>query len=108
LADQSALAKMIARISAIRDAELSRCVKACMTEPKTGIVTPEAERVIADMRKNAKLFSSSITRDRSGKIDQEEMLRMEGRREIVLRFINLLELDPSEVAQFVEVDNGQG
>lgn len=97
---------MVASARAIRDANLSRCVKACFTDPKTGIVTLEAERVFADLRRQAKLFNSSIVRTRSGEIDRDEMLRIEARREIVLRLINLLELDPASVAQFVEVDNG--
>jgi hypothetical protein len=45
-------------------------------------------------------------RDLSGKIDPLSMARIEGRREVVNRLIDFLELEPSEVRALVEVDNG--
>jgi hypothetical protein len=88
-----------------RDAELTRCAKAIFCDEE-GELKPEAKALLADMRRNSELFGSSIVKDRNGHIDRDEMLRIEGRREIVLRTINLLELGPLEVARFVEVDNG--
>lgn len=88
-----------------RAIELSRCVKACFLDGN-GIATPESERVIADLRKFASLDRHSFLRDLTGKIDPLSMARIEGRREVVQRIINFLELEPSEVRRFVEVDNG--
>jgi hypothetical protein len=103
---KSALERAVELIQWRRDTELSRCVKALFLE-EDGTVKTEGQRVLAELRRHSKLFNSSITRDRQGRIDGDEMLRLEGRREIVLRLINLLELDPLRVARFVEVDNGQ-
>jgi hypothetical protein len=88
-----------------RALELGRCVKACFLDGN-GIATREAECVIADMRKFAKLDGHSFLRDLTGKIDPIAMARIEGRREVANRLINFLELEPSEVRRFVEVDNG--
>jgi hypothetical protein len=92
-------------LRARRDRELMRCAKALFLE-EDGTVKLEGQRLLADLQKSARLFGSAFTRDRNGQIDDKQLLRMEGRREIVLRLINLLELGPREVAQFVEVDNG--
>jgi hypothetical protein len=94
-------------LRAVRDRKVRLCAQACFCEADGKTVTPDGERLLADLRKHAKLFGTSIARDVTGKIDRDDMLRIEGRREIVLRLINLLELDPLEVARFVEVDNGQ-
>jgi hypothetical protein len=105
---QGALARLVESLRWRRNAELSRCAKACFCDaedPK--VLTVEAERLLADLRDRADLFGSSIKRDQKGAIDPLEAVRMEGRREIVLRIINLLELDPQRAARFVEVDNGQ-
>jgi hypothetical protein len=88
--------------------ELSRCVKACFTDG-LGVPTLEAQRVIADLRQFARLGRKQdlFLRDLSGKIDPLSMARIEGRREVVNRLIDFLELEPSEVRAFVEVDNGR-
>lgn len=91
-----------------RSIELSRCVKGCFLDDN-GIATFEGERVIADLRKFAKLGSHkdhSFLRDLTGAIDPLSMARIEGRREAVNRLIDFLELEPSTVRGFVEVDNG--
>jgi hypothetical protein len=92
-----------------RSIELARCVKACFLDGRTGIATLEAERVIADLRKFAYLGSHkqhAFLRDLTGAIDPLSMARIEGRREVVNRLIDFLELEPSAVRAFVEVDNG--
>jgi hypothetical protein len=100
------LAAAVNTLKARRDAELSRCAKACFFEDDSKTPTLEGARILAEMRKHATLFHSSIGKDRNGRIDVENMIRMEGRREIVLWLNNLLELGPVEVARLVEVDNG--
>lgn len=89
--------------------ELARCVKACFLDEE-GKATLEASRVIADLRKFARLGSHkdhAFLRDLRGAIDPLSMARIEGRREVVNRLIDFLELDPLEVRAFVEVDNGR-
>jgi hypothetical protein len=91
-----------------RSIELSRCVKACFLD-ENGIATFEGERVVADLRRFAYLGTHkqhSFLRDGTGKIDPLSMARIEGRREAVNRLIDFLELEPSTVRGFVEVDNG--
>lgn len=91
-----------------RSIELARCVKACFLD-EHGIASFEGERVIADLRKFAKLGSHkehAFLRDLTGAIDPLSMARIEGRREVVNRLIDFLELEPSTVRAFVEVDNG--
>jgi hypothetical protein len=91
-----------------RTIALARCVKGCFLDGN-GIATEEGERVIADLRKFAKLGSHkehSFLRDLTGAIDPLSMARIEGRREVVNRLIDFLELEPSTVRAFVEVDNG--
>ncbi|HET8534950.1 MAG TPA: hypothetical protein VFL74_05310 [Sphingomicrobium sp.] len=101
------LAAAVESVRRRRDSMLSVHAKACFLDPGGKGLSFDGERLLADLRNKAKLFGSSITRDLQGRIDTEEMLRMEGRREIVLRLINLLELDPQEVARLVEVDDGR-
>jgi hypothetical protein len=89
--------------------ELGRCVKACFLGAD-GTATIEAQRVIADLRAFARLGTHkqhSFLRDLGGRIDPLSMARIEGRREVVNRLIDFLELDPLEVRAFVEVDNGR-
>jgi hypothetical protein len=91
-----------------RSIELARCVKGCFLDGN-GIATLEGERVVADLRKFAKLGTHkqhSFLRDLTGAIDPLSMARIEGRREVVNRLIDFLELEPSTVRAFVEVDNG--
>lgn len=103
--------KAQARINSIlrrRAVELARCVKACFLG-EHGIATLEAEHVIADLRKFAKLGTHkdhSFLRDLTGRLDPIAMARIEGRREVVNRLIDFLELEPTTVRGFVEVDNG--
>jgi hypothetical protein len=108
LADRKPLLeRAVESLRARRDRELSRCAKACFLDKDGKTPTLEGQRLLADLRNNAVLFGSAIKRDRMGAIDRDELLRTEARREIVLRLINLLELDPMEVARFVEVDDGR-
>jgi hypothetical protein len=103
------LEEVARRILTGKAAELSRCVKACFLDEK-GAPTLEGERVIADLRRFARLGSHkdhSFLRDLRGAIDPLSMARIEGRREAVNRLIDFLELDPSAVRAFVEVDNGR-
>lgn len=101
------VARMVESLKARRDRALSRCAKACFCDDTTGELTLEGQTLLADLRNQSKLFGTSIRRDRTGAIDQAEMLRFEGRREIVLRLINLLELGPMSAAQLVEVDDAR-
>ena len=101
------LAGAVESLRARRDAKLSQYAKACFLAEDGKTPTIEGQRLLADLRDKAKLFSSSIVRTVGGAIDRDEMLRMEGRREIVLRLINLLELDPQGIARLVEVDDGR-
>jgi hypothetical protein len=87
-----------------RGRKLQRCVKACFCDDN-GKLTFEGERVLADLRERSKLFGSAVRRDGRGVIDRDDLLRIEGRREIVLRLLNLLELDPLGVARLMEVDD---
>jgi DNA-directed RNA polymerase subunit F len=91
-----------------RAIELGRCVKACYTA-ESGELTLEGRSVLADLRKFAKLGShkeNAFLRDLTGALDPLAMARIEGRREVVNRLIDFLELDPSEARAIVEVDNG--
>jgi hypothetical protein len=100
--------KRIHSIVRARAIALARCVKACFLD-ENGIATFEGERVIADLRKFAKLGSHkehAFLRDLTGAIDPLSMARIEGRREVVNRLIDFLELEPSTVRAFVEVDDG--
>jgi hypothetical protein len=87
-----------------REIKLARCYRGCFLDP-AGALTIEGARVLADLRTAAKLFHSGIRRDGRGVIDRDELLRLEGRREIVLRMINLLDLDPLLVGKLAEVDD---
>jgi DNA-directed RNA polymerase subunit F len=90
--------------------ELGRCVQACFPRAPGGDLTLEAATVLADLRKFAKLGTHkqhSFLRDLTGRIDPLSMARIEGRREVVNRLLDFLELDPSEVRALVEVDNGR-
>jgi hypothetical protein len=98
-----ALGALTAR--ARREARLSVAAKALYFEEDGKTLRPEARLLLADNLKTSELFGSAIKRDRDGRIMPEDVIRFEGRREIVLRLINLLELGPIEVARLVEVDN---
>jgi hypothetical protein len=90
-----------------RNAATASCnaaYKACFCDDE-GRLTLEGGRVLADLRERSMLFKSAIRRDGRGVIDREELARIEGRREIVLRIINALELDPLGVARLMEVDD---
>ena len=92
------------KLKLIRARKLSRCAKACFMD-KDGALTLEGERLLADLRTHSGLFETIIRRDGSGAIDKDQLLRMEGRRELVLRLLNLLELDPLGIARLREVDD---
>jgi hypothetical protein len=108
LADRKPLLeRAVESLRARRDRELSRCAKACFLDKDGKTPTLEGERLLADLRKQC----GAVRIERSSAIAwgdrPRRMLRIEARREIVLRLINLLELDPMEVARFVEVDDGR-
>lgn len=86
---------------------LSRCIKACFLDPKTGELTLEGRTVLADLSEQAKLHNSGIRRNAAGELDSAELIRIEGRREIVLRLTNFLKLDQRVLEQNVEVDDGK-
>jgi hypothetical protein len=89
--------------------ELGRCVKACLVDEK-GKPTLEGSTLLADLRKFARLGTHkqhSFLRDLTGAIDPLSMARIEGRREVVNRLLDFLELDPAEARALVEVDNGR-
>lgn len=99
------LKRAVGNILRRKTLELSRCAKQCFLGD-TGEATIEAQRVIADLRKFAKMDDHSFLRDLGGRIDPLSIARIEGRREVVRRLINFLELDPMVAEHFVEVDNG--
>lgn len=86
----------------------ARCFKACFMG-EDGRASYEGERAIADLRAFARMGHGpndhAFLRDLEGRIDPISMARIEGRRETVNRIVRFLELDPSTVQQFVEVDN---
>jgi hypothetical protein len=88
--------------------ELGRCVKACLVG-EDGKPTLEGATVLADLRKFAKLRSHKDTaflRDLTGRTDPLAMARIEGRREVVNRLLDFMELDPDAARALVEVDSG--
>lgn len=96
--------KIVEGVKERRARELRRCYRACFLD-QNGIVTHEAAKVIADLRERSELFGSAIRRDAQGKLDLEALLRAEARRELVLRILSCLDLDPLEIGKFTEVDN---
>jgi hypothetical protein len=98
--------KLAARVRAFararRNAKLARAYKACFCG-EDGKLTLEGSQVIADLREQSKLFGSASRR--GGVIDKDQLLEIEGRRQVVLRLINVLELDPLGVARLMEVDD---
>lgn len=100
--------KVAARAMGLRLVNMTRCVKACFTDDTTGEVTMEGRRVLADLRTFANLGSSklhSFRYDTTNRLDPLALARIEGRREVVNRLLDFLELDPNAIRQFVEVDN---
>lgn len=100
----SLVERIVDKGKALFGRKLSRCYKACFCG-EDGKLTEDGERVLADLRTQAMLFDSAIRRDGAGAIDKDLLLKMEARRELVLRIINLLELDPLAVGKLVEVDH---
>jgi hypothetical protein len=96
------LARAIALAADRRGRKLQRAYKACFCDAD-GKLTLEGANVLADLREQAKLFGSASRR--GGSIDKDQLLEIEGRRQIVLRLINALELDPLGVARLMEVDD---
>lgn len=102
------IAEQIERMFGRKAIALARCVKACFRDADDKETTLEGQRVIADLRKFAYLNGHkqhSFLRDLTGAIDPLSMARIEGRREVVNRLTDFLELDPEVVARFMEVDN---
>jgi hypothetical protein len=91
-------------LKARRARALSRAAKACFCD-KDGRLTREGEIVLADLRNLSQLFSSSVRRLPSAAIDKDYVLELEGRRQVVLRLLNLLELDPLGAAALREVED---
>lgn len=87
-----------------RARKLQRCVKSCFCD-ENGKLTYEGEKVLADLRTLAGLFSNGVRRNSAGAIDKDLLLELEGRRQVVLRLLNLLELDPLGIAHLTEVDD---
>lgn len=93
---------------------LCRSAKACFLDSETARVpTEEGRRVIADLRRFAYLdrrgghTPHSFLRDLGGRIDPLSMARIEGRREVVNRLLDFVELDPEQIRQIAEVDDGR-
>lgn len=89
----------------------ARCAKACFLEGDGKTPTFEGERLLADLRQFARMGHGpndhTFLRDLSGRIDPVSMARIEGRREVVSRLARFLKLDPAQVQDFVEVDDGR-
>lgn len=98
------IARAVATLADRRGRKLQRCYQACFCDAE-GKLTHEGERVLADLRNQAKLFASGVRRTAAGAIDKDNLLELEGRRQIVLRVLNALELDPIGIARLVEVDD---
>jgi hypothetical protein len=96
------LARAVALAKERRGRKLQRSYKACFCDAD-GKLTAEGSHVLADLRQQARLFASASRR--GGEIDKDQLLEIEGRRQIVLRVINALELDPLGVARLMEVDD---
>lgn len=102
------IAEKIERLLGRKAVELARCVKACFCDGGGKEITLEGRAVLSDLRKFAYLNGHkqhSFLRDLTGRIDPLSMARIEGRREVVNRLTDFMELDPEAVARFVEVDN---
>jgi hypothetical protein len=103
------LEEKVRALLGMKAAALARSVKACFLTD-LDVLTDEGRAVLSDLRKFAKLGSHkehSFLRDLGGRIDPLSMARIEGRREVVNRLIDFLELDPEAVRAIVEVDNGR-
>jgi hypothetical protein len=96
------LARAVALAKERRGRKLQRCYRACFCDAE-GKLTVEGANVLADLREQSRLFASASRR--GGDIDKDQLLEIEGRRQIVLRVINALELDPLGVARLMEVDD---
>lgn len=83
---------------------LQRAYKACFCD-ELGELTLEGRAVLADLRERAMMFDTSIKRTIGGSIDKDLLLEVEGRRAMLLRVLNVLELDPLGVAAMKEVDD---
>jgi hypothetical protein len=99
---EALLNRAVALIKERRNRKLQRCYRACFCDAE-GKLTAEGAHILADLRERARLFSSASRR--GGDIDKDQLLEIEGRRQIVLRVINALELDPLGVARLMEVDD---
>lgn len=85
---------------------VARAAKACFLGEDQR-PTLEGGKLLTYLRALAKLDRGYFQRDGQGRIDPLASARVEGRREVVLEIIKLLNLDPREIGTFVEVDNGQ-
>lgn len=102
MSENKLLDRALSLAKARRARKLQRAYKACFCDAE-GKLTLEGSNVLADLREQARLFASASRR--GGTIDKDLLLEIEGRRQIVLRLINVLELDPLGVARLMEVDN---
>lgn len=99
------LERAIDRIKQRKAANLQRCAKACFCD-ENGALTYEGGKVLADLRSLSGMFDNNVRRlASSGAIDKDLLLELEGRRQVVLRLLNLLELDPLGIAHLTEVDD---
>lgn len=101
---ETLLARAVSTLKERRGRKLQRCYKACFCDAE-GKLTHDGERVLADLREQSKLFASGVRRTAAGVVDKDNLLELEGRRQIVLRVLNALELDPIGIARLVEVDD---
>lgn len=59
----------------------------------------EGKRVLADLKKLAKLNLSIVPHDQQGRIDPMAVMRNEGQRSVLVHIYRMLEKDPYEVRQ---------
>ena len=94
--------EILARWLGIRRA---RCYKRCFMDETSDKPSLDGERVLADLRQFARIGRASfpIAVDGNMRMDPIKLARMEGRREVVWRILEHINLDEAAIQTFVEV-----
>jgi len=94
--------EILARWLGIRRA---RCYKQCFLGEDGVKPSIEGERVLADLRQFARIGRASfpIAVDGNMRMDPIKLARIEGRREVVWRILEHINLDEAAIQTFVEV-----
>lgn len=72
-------------------------------------VSIDGERVLADLREFARIGRASfpVATDAGGRMDPIKLARFEGRREVVWRILEHINLDEAAIQLFVEVSDDE-